>query len=107
MFDFTKAQYTQSAVQRHIFERLVDYGKTGCPLGDFLMAVLCNDWKEAVARADESNLAGMHDLMIFLCNEMPVQCFGSPLKVIQWMEMHGQHDRIPRYVHDLRLRTRS
>jgi len=87
MFDYTKAQYVEGPVRTHIYKKLVEYATTGCPLGDYLTAVINNDWKEAVARADESNLAGMHDLMIFMCNEMPMNCFGSPKNVKYWRGM--------------------
>lgn len=101
MFDYTKRQYVESPVRKLIWQRLVEYGKHGVPLGDFLTAVICNDWKEAIARADEHNLAGMHDIMIFMCNEMPMPCFGSPWKVIAWMDQHGNQHLVSRYIVDL------
>jgi hypothetical protein len=76
MFDYSKA----------IFQALVDYAKRGYPLGHFLTAVVENNLKEAICRADSDNLAGIYDLVIFVLNELPAGCQGSPAKVKAWRE---------------------
>ena len=55
------------------------------PTGGFLRAVLENDLKEAVARADDEN---QHVIPIYVCwlyNEAPSTCWGSPEAVKAWL----------------------
>lgn len=52
--------------------------------GEFLQAVLRNDLREAVGRADEENLANLPAYIGYLYNESPGPCWGSPEKVAAW-----------------------
>ena len=56
----------------------------GIPPGDFLMAVLCNDLKEAVGRADVVNINLLPAYVSFFYNDAPSQCWGSHEKVLAW-----------------------
>lgn len=67
------------------------YVEAGVPPGDFLMAVLQNDLKEAFGRADEYNTRAMHSIVQYLYNHVPEVCWGSPEKVKQWLTMHQTH----------------
>lgn len=60
-------------------------------VGGFLRAVLCNDLKEACARADIVNLWILPVYATWLYNEAPAACWGSPSKVDAWL---GFADRI-------------
>ena len=51
------------------------------PIGHFGMAVLRNDLCEAVNRADGTSLASLPEIVRWLYNEAPGQCWGSPEKV--------------------------
>jgi hypothetical protein len=62
-------------------ERWIDHG---IPPGDFLMAVLCNNLKEAVACADDTNVNLLPAYVSFFYNDAPSQCWGSPEKVLAW-----------------------
>jgi hypothetical protein len=53
--------------------------------GDFLMAVLCNDLKEACGRADSRNRRRIFEYVSWLWNEAPSTCWGSPAKVAAWL----------------------
>lgn len=52
--------------------------------GDFLQAVLRNDLREAVGRADAVNLHALPAYIGYLYNEAPSPCWGSPEKVAEW-----------------------
>jgi hypothetical protein len=52
--------------------------------GDFLQAVLRNDWIQAVKRADGHSLAAMLPLADLLLTCFPPAAFGSPEKVRRW-----------------------
>lgn len=54
--------------------------------GEFLQAVLRNDLREAVVRADPENLIALPAYIGYLYNEAPAACSGSPEKVKAWAE---------------------
>lgn len=64
---------------------LYRYVKHHIPPGGFLQAVLENDLKAAVARADLHNRAGLVALTIFCANHIPMSCYGSPENVASWL----------------------
>ena len=53
--------------------------------GGFVTACLQNNLKEAVGRADDINRARLFDIVSFLYNEAPADCWGSPVKVSEWL----------------------
>ena len=56
--------------------------------GGFLTAVLENDLKGAIMRADEINQVNMFGIVSFIYNRCPLDCWGSPGKVKAWAKMH-------------------
>jgi len=60
----------------------------GCPTGGFLQAVLSNDLKESLGRADEESRMVLFDIVTFLYNNAPAPCWDSPEKVKVWQEEH-------------------
>jgi hypothetical protein len=65
------------------------YIKTGSRPGDFLVAILSNNFIEAVSRADVDNLPNLIAYMGFMCNEMPGQAYGSLKKFKAWCKLGG------------------
>ncbi len=72
-----------------MIESIQRFVKTGCPVGNFLFAVLSNDFMEAIARADENNLKCIPQIAGYVYNETPGMCHGSPEKVNAWTEQGG------------------
>ena len=62
-------------------QRYIEKG-SGC--GDFLTAVLSNDLRMAVSRADSTNLPRIPEIVRWLYNEAPSGCTGAREKVVQW-----------------------
>jgi hypothetical protein len=58
--------------------------ENGIEPGGFLMAVLENDLKEAVSRADATNVQALPNYIRYLYNYAPRGCWGSPEKVAAW-----------------------
>lgn len=54
------------------------------PTGGFLHAVLCNDLKEAVKRADDANIIALPLIVAYLYSYAPSACWGSPQRVADW-----------------------
>lgn len=79
----------------HIREDMMDviqrYIEHGIAPGHFLSAVLDNDLREAVGRADDENLANLPAFVGYFYNEAPSQCWGSPEKRRAWLA--SKHER--------------
>ena len=65
------------------------YVEKGIPGGSFFTAVVSNDLMRAFARADETNADAMRDWVMWLYNDAPGGCYGSPERVRAWMEAGG------------------
>lgn len=76
-------------VPEHCREGLRRYIACGRPLGDFLRAVVSNNFSNAVARADDTNLLRLHDYMLFLNNHAPRKCWGSEIAYGAWRDWGG------------------
>jgi hypothetical protein len=65
------------------------YAATGCPVGGFLTAVLSNDLKNAVMRADDENSADLFEIVRYCYWEITSPCWGSPEIVRAWIQKHA------------------
>jgi hypothetical protein len=75
--------YTISA---RMMESLRAYVEERRRVGHFLTAVLENDLKEAVNRADDENGRNLPAYIAYLYNEAPANCYGSKEKVKAWLD---------------------
>lgn len=75
--------YMQDPLERYICDRVHP--------GGFLTAVLSNDLKEAVCRADDTNIRHIADYVRFLFNYAPMACWGSPEDFRNWLKQ-GDND---------------
>jgi len=73
----------------HMQDSLAGYLLYGQRVGHFLTAFLSNDLKEAVARADDTNVVHFREYMMFLYNRAPPDCFGSPQAHAAWIAKGG------------------
>lgn len=72
-------------VPDHLQGGLVRYLVYRIPPGHFLIAVLENDLREAMGRADEESRAGLFALVSFLYSYAPMSAWGSPELVESWL----------------------
>ena len=72
-------------ISQILVDSLKLYVKEGIPPGGFLTAVLCNDLKEAIARADNRNIKILDEIVKFCYWEIPATCWGSEEKVKYWI----------------------
>ena len=61
------------------------YIESGIRPGSFLTAVIQNDLTESFARADENNIRRMFDIVKWLYNEAPRNCWGSRKAMESWV----------------------
>lgn len=75
----------QSVVPAGLHDGLIEYIATRRPTGQFLRAVLSNDLKEACGRIDVENRPFLYQIVFFLYNYAPGDCWGSPANVDAWL----------------------
>ena len=73
-------------VNAFLVSRIQAYVETGCPLGHFLTAIICNDLQEAVERADDENIHNLPAFVGYFYNETPGACWGSKEKMKAWIK---------------------
>ncbi len=83
MTDFPHIDY--SALPEHMQSGAQLYIEEGIEPGRFLTAVICNDLKETIGRADHINRLCLFEIVSFFYNEAPAPCQGSPEKMKAWM----------------------
>ncbi len=79
------SRLVENHVPEHLHEGLIEYIAARRPTGDFLMAVLSNDLKGAVGRADEHSSLALGWIVGFLYNFCPANSWGSPEAVKAWL----------------------
>lgn len=73
--------YMVGAIERYINQ--------GISPGDFLTAIICNDLKGSVIRADDENMANLPAVVAWFYNEAPNLAWGSEEKMMSWMSHNG------------------
>ena len=77
-----------SSVPEPLRDGIALYLAHGYQPGHFLTAVLENNLSQAVARGDDSSLAGLPAVVRFLYNNAPSNAWGSPARVDSWISEH-------------------
>lgn len=70
-------------------ETIDRYVSSGCPTGSFMQAVISNDLKEACGRADVDNAAALFEIVKYLYNNVPADCWGTPERYKKWIDSRG------------------
>jgi len=70
---------------QEIKESLKRYVDHGIETGSFLRAVLENNLSEAFSRADYINQTRLHEIVRYVYNHLPANCWGSEEKVKNWL----------------------
>lgn len=77
-------------VPHHLRGGLCRWVHAGVRTGDFLRAVLENDLRGAVRRADNDSAAALANVVRWLYLEAPGNCWGSPVLVAAWERVHEE-----------------
>ena len=72
-------------IPQYMANGVYNYLNLGLPPGHFLSAVICNDLREAVERADSSNELRLAAWVKFFYNYCPSNSWGSKEIMIKWM----------------------
>jgi len=84
-YEFTYGHHT-FIIPEYMRDAIKLYLERGIEPGDFLSAVICNDLREAVGRADDVNIYNLPAYVNFFYNHAPHGCWGSPENMKAWME---------------------
>lgn len=90
-------------VPEHTATGLIEYIVYGIPTGGFLTAVLENNLKEAVGRADHLNGRFLFEICSFLYNHAPYKCWGSRESVRNWLDTFKEDPADPKEKGDERV----
>jgi len=69
------------------------HAKEGRPCGHFVTAVLENDLRTALNRADEESLASLVEIVQYCYWNIPGHSWGSKEKVSAWIEAKGNLEK--------------
>jgi hypothetical protein len=73
------------AVPPKLLNALRAYAIHHSEVGHFLTAVLSNDLVEAFGRADIGSRLALNDIVTYVVNAFPSDCWGSKEKVAAWL----------------------
>ena len=68
-----------------VYLSLRRYADDRVPTGGFLRAVLSNNLERSIAKADLANLKVLPDIVRYMYNHMPGNCWGSSARVDAWL----------------------
>jgi hypothetical protein len=77
-------------IPEHTLVGLDNYIGYGIPTGDFLHAVLSNDLFESFGRADCINSERMFDIVKYIYQYVPRQCWGDKDTINEWLRLHKE-----------------
>ena len=79
-------------IPEHMILAVLSYFNDHIQPGDFLSAILVNDFMLAWRSADDRNVAALQVWGAFLYNEAPSNTYGSHEKVKAWIEAQERDD---------------
>jgi len=80
-------------VRPEISAAISRYVHTGCDVGGFLTAVIDNNLREALGRADDYNLETIHEIVKIFYNYCPSNCWGTRERREEWQRTGGLNGR--------------
>ena len=79
-----------SKIKQSTIESINNYVEHRLEPGGFVTAVLMNDLKGAMGRADIENRHSLFEIVSYVYNEIPSSCQGSSEKVREWLKMRQE-----------------
>ena len=80
-------------IRPDIINTIRKYADHGRPTGDFVKACLENNLSEALARADDTNILVLREIMMYIYWEVPSPCWGSKEQVADWLALDWSAER--------------
>ena len=84
---------SEYGVPAHMHGGIIRYYENGIPPGDFLSAVINNDLKEAIGRADDINVDALKAYVMWFYNQAPGGSWGHAGAVDNWLKaFHAEQE---------------
>ena len=80
-----ESQAARAKIPLFVYLSLRRYADERTPVGGFLAAVLSNNLERSIAKADAANLALLPNIVRYMYNHMPGNCWGSSARVDAWL----------------------
>ena len=77
--------FRQFYIPEHMMEGIKNYTDHGLEPGSFLTAIICNDLKGAVGKADDINIVNIPAYVDYFYNHTPSSCWGSEENMRNYM----------------------
>ena len=90
--DHQIAAMTDHGIPSYMHNGITLYYEHGIEPGSFLTAVINNDLKEAVGRADDTNRHCLYNYMMWFYNEAPSGSWGYANAVSDWQKQLKNED---------------
>ena len=87
-------KFKQFEIPEHMVDPINLYVNQGVLLSGFLEAIICNNLKGAVGRADDENIKNIPAFVDYFYNKAPSICWGSYEKMIIWQKCGGANGLI-------------
>lgn len=78
------------AIPQHVFDAMERYVNCGVETGPFLRAVISNDLKDAVGRADRDSYEALPAIVGWFYNEVPSGAWGTRERYKDWTSPRGK-----------------
>lgn len=93
----------QPHLPHHMHDAMKLYVQSGIEPGSFLTAVLCNDLKESVVRADSINILYLTNIVSYCYNFLPQGSWGSHDNYAEWVSGGGLEGMLNQNNQELKL----
>ena len=84
--DKQKFKMHEYGIPERMHGGIIRYYEAGIPPGDFLTAVIDNDLKEAVNRADATNILALKPYVVWFFNQAPYGSWGFAGATKKWVD---------------------
>lgn len=78
-------KFRHFSIPDHMLRAIQRYIERGLPPGHFLAAVIDNNLREAISRADDENMNNLPAYVAYFYNKAPSACWGSSQKREAWV----------------------
>ncbi len=74
----------EHGIPEHMHDAIIRFYENGFSPGDFLSAVIDNDLREAIGRADSTNIERLKNYFMWFCNHAPSGTWGFSGATSKW-----------------------
>jgi len=84
--DKAKAKMHEYGIPDYMHDVIIRYYERGIPPGHFLTAVIDNDLRGAIERADDTNVMALKAYVMWFYNQAPSGSWGKAGSVARWVK---------------------